>query len=97
LPEAVAAPRASQRNSAAVAAEEAFRTAFEAELTPFGHQFTTAAEIGAVAAIEVDEDGLMTAVRRAGASRRRYRPGGGAGGLIPHASGALGSGSENDG
>ena len=62
LPEAVAAPRASQRNTATVAAEEAFRTAFEAELTPFGHQFTTAAEIGAVAAIEVDADGLMTAV-----------------------------------
>ena len=62
LPEAVAAPRASQRNTASVAAEEAFRTAFEAELTPFGHQFTTAAEIGAVAAIEVDADGLMTAV-----------------------------------
>jgi gamma-glutamyltranspeptidase/glutathione hydrolase len=62
LPEAVAAPRASQRNTEAVAAEEAFRTAFEAELTPFGHQFATAAEIGAVAAIEVDADGLMTAV-----------------------------------
>jgi gamma-glutamyltranspeptidase/glutathione hydrolase len=62
LPEAVAAPRASQRNTASVAAEEAFRTAYEAALTPFGHRFTTAAEIGAVAAIEVDADGLMTAV-----------------------------------
>ena len=62
LTEAVAAPRASQRNTAAVAAEQAFRTAFEGQLTPFGHQFTTSAEIGAVAAIEVDADGLMTAV-----------------------------------
>ena len=62
LPEAVAAPRASQRNTAAVAAEPAFRTAYEAQLTPFGHLFTTTAEIGAVAAIEVDADGLMTAV-----------------------------------
>ncbi len=62
LPEAVAAPRASQRNTAAVAAEPAFRTAFEAMLTPYGHQFTTTPEIGAVAAIEVDADGLMTAV-----------------------------------
>jgi gamma-glutamyltranspeptidase/glutathione hydrolase len=62
LPEAVAAPRASQRNTMAVAAEQAFRTAFEAQLTPFGHQFTTAAEIGAVAAIEIDADGLITAV-----------------------------------
>jgi len=62
LPEAVAAPRASQRNTEMVAAEDAFRTAFEAELTAFGHRFDTAAEIGAVAAIEVDADGLMTAV-----------------------------------
>jgi gamma-glutamyltranspeptidase / glutathione hydrolase len=70
LPEAVAAPRASQRNTAAVAAEPAFRTAFEAALATYGHQFTTTAEIGAVAAIEVDADGLMTAaaepVRRGG-------------------------------
>lgn len=62
LPEAVAAPRASQRNTAAVAAEPAFRTAYEALLTPYGHTFTTTAEIGAVAAIEVGNDGLLTAV-----------------------------------
>ncbi len=61
LPDAVAAPRASQRNTAAVAAEPAFRAAYEAALAPYGHQFTTSAEIGAVAAIEVDADGLMTA------------------------------------
>jgi gamma-glutamyltranspeptidase / glutathione hydrolase len=70
LPEAVAAPRASQRNTAAVAAEPAFRAAHEALLTPYGHTFTTTAEIGAVAAIEVDSSGLMTAaaepVRRGG-------------------------------
>ena len=70
LPEAIAAPRASQRNTAAVAAEPAFRAAYEAALTPYGHTFTTTAEIGAVAAIEVDADGLMTAaaepVRRGG-------------------------------
>lgn len=70
LPEAIAAPRASQRNTVAVAAEPAFRAAFEAALTPYGHTFTTTAEIGAVAAIEVDADGLMTAaaepVRRGG-------------------------------
>jgi gamma-glutamyltranspeptidase/glutathione hydrolase len=62
LPEAVAAPRASQRNTAAVFAEPAFRSAYEAELAGYGHLFTTSAEIGAVAAIEVDADGLMTAV-----------------------------------
>ena len=70
LPEAVAAPRASQRNTAAVAAEPAFRAADEAALTPYGHTFTTTAEIGAVAAIEVGDDGLLTAaaepVRRGG-------------------------------
>lgn len=70
LPEAVAAPRASQRNTAAVSAEPAFRAAYEAELAGYGHTFVTAAEIGAVAAIEVDADGLMTAaaepVRRGG-------------------------------
>jgi gamma-glutamyltranspeptidase/glutathione hydrolase len=70
LPEAIAAPRASQRNTAAVAAEPAFRTAYEAVLTPYGHTFSTTAEIGAVAAIEVDADGLMIAsaepVRRGG-------------------------------
>lgn len=70
LPEAVAAPRASQRNTAAVSAEAAFRAAYETELAAYGHTFVTAAEIGAVAAIEVDADGLMIAaaepVRRGG-------------------------------
>ncbi|GAA1763099.1 gamma-glutamyltransferase [Agromyces humatus] len=78
LPEAVAAPRASQRNTAAVSAEQAFRDVFEAQLTPYGHQFATAAEIGAVAAIEVDADGLMTAaaepVRRGGGTGLVVRP-----------------------
>ena len=64
LPEAVAAPRASQRNTAAVSAEQAFIDAFGAELATYGHTFVNPppAEIGAVAAIEVDDDGLMTAV-----------------------------------
>jgi gamma-glutamyltranspeptidase/glutathione hydrolase len=70
LPEAVAAPRASQRNTPAVAAEPAFLTAYQSVLSPFGHAFSSTAEIGAVAAIEVDDDGLMTAaaepVRRGG-------------------------------
>ncbi|MFH8250301.1 gamma-glutamyltransferase [Microbacterium sp. B2969] len=62
LPQAVAAPRASQRNTATVVAEPAFRSAYEALLTPFGYRFSDMAEIGAVAAIEVSPDGLMTAV-----------------------------------
>jgi gamma-glutamyltranspeptidase/glutathione hydrolase len=59
LPEAVAAPRASQRNSASVTAEPAFIDAYEDQLTPYGHKLvlagdalTSAAEIGAVAALE---------------------------------------------
>lgn len=62
MAEAVAAPRATQRNTAAVLAEPAFREAWEAELGTYGHTFATTAEIGAAAAVEVDEDGLMIAV-----------------------------------
>ncbi|SIN84743.1 gamma-glutamyltransferase [Agromyces cerinus] len=62
LSEAVAAPRASQRNTANVSAEQAFLDAYAAELAPYGHTFGPPAEIGAVAAIEVGDDGLMTAV-----------------------------------
>lgn len=78
LPEAVAAPRASQRNTPAVAAEPAFRAAYEAQLLPFGHTFSTTAEIGAVAAIEVGDDGLLTAVaepvRRGGGTALVVQP-----------------------
>lgn len=86
LPEAIAAPRASQRNTAPTAAvpgtpaEAAFIAAYQDDLAPFGQVVaqvggagaagTLAGEIGAVAAIEVDADGLMTAaaepVRRGG-------------------------------
>ncbi|MFF2277070.1 gamma-glutamyltransferase [Agromyces sp. NPDC058126] len=80
LPEAVAAPRASQRNTAAVAAEPAFRAAYESPLAAYGHAFSTSAEIGAVAAIEVGADGLMTAVaepvRRGGGTGLVVEPAG---------------------
>jgi gamma-glutamyltranspeptidase/glutathione hydrolase len=70
LQEAVAAPRASQRNAAVTPAEPAFideyganlRELYGQELTPSGDAFTSAAEIGAVAAIEQDVSGLLTAV-----------------------------------
>ncbi|HEU0182088.1 MAG TPA: gamma-glutamyltransferase [Agromyces mariniharenae] len=71
LPEAVAAPRASQRNAATTPAESAFIAAYADDLAPFGHVLVPvqgtnpsplAAEIGAVAAIEVDQGGLITAV-----------------------------------
>lgn len=69
LPEAVAAPRASQRNTATTTAEPAFITAYGSALTPFGEtltpsgdSFTSAAEIGAATGIEVGRRGLLTAV-----------------------------------
>ncbi|KRA31209.1 MULTISPECIES: gamma-glutamyltransferase [unclassified Nocardioides] len=79
LPEAVAAPRASQRNTTAVTAEQAFIDAYGAALGGYGHTLTvagppgtSAAEIGAVAAIELGPDGQLTAVaeptRRGGGS-----------------------------
>ncbi len=79
LPEAVAAPRASQRNAAATPAEPEFIQAYEdllapygQTLTPSGDQFTSAAEIGAAATIEVGRHGKLTAAaepkRRGGGS-----------------------------
>jgi gamma-glutamyltranspeptidase / glutathione hydrolase len=51
LPDAIAAPRASQRNTANVFAEPAFRSAWEAALSARGHGFSTTAEIGAATGI----------------------------------------------
>ncbi|MBF4162746.1 gamma-glutamyltransferase [Nocardioides acrostichi] len=81
LPEAIAAPRASQRNTPSVTAEPAFIDAYGSALegyghtlTPSGDAFTSAAEIGAATAIEFGPDGLLTAVaeptRRGGGSAR---------------------------
>jgi gamma-glutamyltranspeptidase/glutathione hydrolase len=77
LPQAIAAPRAAQRNSASVTAEQAFIDRYGAALTPYGHTFTragepgtSAAEIGAVAALEFLPGGAILAaaepVRRGG-------------------------------
>ena len=81
LPEAIAAPRASQRNTASVTAEQAFIDRFGASLAPYGHTFTpagapgsSASEIGAVAALEFLPGGAILAA--AEPSRR----GGGAAG-----------------
>jgi gamma-glutamyltranspeptidase/glutathione hydrolase len=81
LPEAIAAPRASQRNTAAVTAEQAFIDRYGPSLTPYGHTFSpagapgsSAAEIGAVAALEFLPGGAILAA--AEPSRR----GGGAAG-----------------
>jgi gamma-glutamyltranspeptidase/glutathione hydrolase len=69
LPEAVNAPRASQRNTPDVVAEQAFIDRWGERLGRYGHTFvppgdpgTSASEIGAVAAIEFRGDGRMLAV-----------------------------------
>jgi gamma-glutamyltranspeptidase/glutathione hydrolase len=73
LPEAIAAPRVSQRNTATSAAEQAFVEAPEAAaLTARGHVFTVGGEIGATTGIEFLDRGRMVAaaepVRRGGGS-----------------------------
>ena len=63
LPDALAAPRASQRNTATVSAEPAFIASPEATaLAARGHRFTSAAEIGAVTGIDFQAGGLLQAV-----------------------------------
>jgi gamma-glutamyltranspeptidase/glutathione hydrolase len=80
LPDAIAAPRASQRNIPATAAEPAFLAMPEvAGLRARGHTFTTTPEIGAANGIEVLGDGrvLVAAepVRRGGGSAQVEHPG----------------------
>ncbi|MFD1213565.1 gamma-glutamyltransferase [Arthrobacter sp. GCM10027362] len=85
IPEAIAAPRASQRNTPSVTAEPEFITAYGSRLAPYGHKltpagdaFSSAAEIGAATAIEFLPDGRMVAaaepVRRGGGSAMVVKP-----------------------
>lgn len=85
ISQAIAAPRASQRNTAAVTAEpefiEAYGSALEAfghKLTPAGDSFTPQAEIGAVEAVEIAADGSLIAAaeptRRGGGSAMVVTP-----------------------
>ncbi len=85
LPEAVAAPRAAHRNNPAVTAEPEFIKAYGAQLTPYGYTltpsgdaFTSAAEIGAVTALEFSRSGRVLAVaepvRRGGGDAGVVRP-----------------------
>src|SRR4029453_8191548 len=71
LPEAIAAPRLSQRNAVTTVVEPAFLgTPEAAALAARGHVFSTVAEIGAATAIEFLGDGRVLAaaepVRRGG-------------------------------
>jgi len=71
LPDAIATPRASQRNTASVSAEPAFIASPDAAaLTALGHRFTNAGEIGAATGIDFQPEGVIQAaaepVRRGG-------------------------------
>ena len=79
LPEAIAAARASQRNTATVQAEPAFLASPEAaELTALGHVFASTPEIGAATGVEFLPDGRVVAVaepvRRGGGSAAVVEP-----------------------
>jgi len=87
IPDAIAAPRASQRNTANVTAEQAFIDSPSGKVLAarYGHTFmaagapgTSASEIGAATAIEFLEDGRTLAaaepVRRGGGSALVVKP-----------------------
>jgi gamma-glutamyltranspeptidase/glutathione hydrolase len=78
LPEAMAAPRASQRNTAGIQAEPAYTAQFGPALTGLGHAFQTpdTPEIGAATAIEFTRQGGFIA------SAEPVRRGGGAAGVV---------------
>jgi gamma-glutamyltranspeptidase/glutathione hydrolase len=81
LPEAIAAPRASQRNTATTVAEPAFVSSPEGQTlaTQYIQPFSTTPEIGAVTAIEFLASGRVLAAaeptRRGGGSAMVEDPG----------------------
>jgi gamma-glutamyltranspeptidase/glutathione hydrolase len=72
LHEAIAAPRASQRNTPAADAEPAFLARYGEQLRALGHEFTETPELGAATGIEFLPGGLLLAAaepdRRGGGS-----------------------------
>ncbi|MEV4171741.1 gamma-glutamyltransferase [Nonomuraea sp. NPDC049709] len=78
LPDALAAPRATQRNTAQTQAEPAFLTRYQAELEAKGHSFAPNPEIGAATALEFLGRGRIQAaaepVRRGGGSAMVVSP-----------------------
>jgi gamma-glutamyltranspeptidase/glutathione hydrolase len=83
LPEAIAAPRASQRNTASVTAEQSFIDKYGAALASYGHTFTpagapgsSAAEIGALEGLEFLPGGAILA------AAEPTRRGGGSAGVV---------------
>jgi gamma-glutamyltranspeptidase/glutathione hydrolase len=81
LPQAIAAPRASQRNAAKTEAEPAFIASPEGQAlaAQYGHAFNSVAEIGAATGIEFLGNGRFLAAaeptRRGGGSAMVVRPG----------------------
>ena len=77
IEEAIAAPRATQRNTASTTAEAEFISAHGPALGGLGHTFTSTPEIGAATAIEFGPRGRLTAVseptRRGGGAARVVR------------------------
>jgi gamma-glutamyltranspeptidase / glutathione hydrolase len=76
LAEAIAAPRASQRNSATTDAEPAFIEAYGTALGALGHTFTSVEELGAATGIEYLPGGLLLA------AAEPERRGGGSAGVV---------------
>jgi gamma-glutamyltranspeptidase/glutathione hydrolase len=80
LPQAIARPRATQRNGATTTAEPGFISSPEGQTldTQYGHNFTSMAEIGAVTGIEFLAGGQTLAaaepVRRGGGSAATAQP-----------------------
>jgi gamma-glutamyltranspeptidase/glutathione hydrolase len=80
LPQAIAAPRASQRNTTTTLAEPAFVGSPEGQAlaAQYGHQFAPTSEIGAATGIELLADGRVLAaaepVRRGGGSAMVVEP-----------------------
>ncbi len=82
LPEAMAAPRAAQRNTASVSAEAAFLASPEGQAlaAQYGHTLAEIADIGAATAVEFLPDGRLQAVaeptRRGGGNAQVVQAGG---------------------
>lgn len=76
LDDALAAPRATQRNTSTVGAEAGFREEFGAALEGLGHVFSDRSEIGAATGLEFLPNGKILAVAEP------TRRGGGAAGVV---------------
>jgi gamma-glutamyltranspeptidase/glutathione hydrolase len=78
LPDSIAAPRASQRNTAATVAEAAFIALYGSALEARGHTFSSTGEIGAATGIQFLPDDVVVAAaeptRRGGGSAMVVTP-----------------------